>query len=32
VQLATTGRQDPKAALDALAVTANAAIADFGTS
>ena len=32
VQSATTGRQSPKAALDALAVTANVAIADFGTS
>jgi multiple sugar transport system substrate-binding protein len=32
VQAATTGRQDPKAALDSLAVTANAAIADFGSS
>jgi multiple sugar transport system substrate-binding protein len=32
VQAATTGRQSPKAAMDALAVTANAAIADFGTS
>jgi multiple sugar transport system substrate-binding protein len=32
VQSATTGRQSPKAALDALTVTANSAIADFGTS